>query len=78
MHKFHGYKQSLYLAFVDLRKACDSIPRDALWRVLSANGVEPWVVELLSDLHTGTQASSWPASQGLRKVIMHMSILIAR
>ena len=41
MYKCHRYKQSLYLAFVDLRKAYDSIPRDALWRVLSAYGVEP-------------------------------------
>jgi hypothetical protein len=51
------YKQSLYLAFVDLRKAYDSIPPDALWRVLSAYGVEPKVIELLADLHTGTQAA---------------------
>lgn len=41
MYKCHRYKKSLYLAFVDLRKAYDSIPRDALWRVLSAYGVEP-------------------------------------
>jgi hypothetical protein len=57
MYKCQRYKQSLYLAFVDLRKAYDSIPRDALWRVLSAYGVEPKVVELLADLHTGTQAA---------------------
>jgi hypothetical protein len=57
MHKCHRYKQPLYLAFVDLRKAYDSIPRGALWRVLSAYGVEPKVVDLLMDLHTGTQAA---------------------
>jgi hypothetical protein len=43
--------------FVDLRKAYDFIPRDALWRPLSAYGVDPKVVELLADLLTGTQAA---------------------
>jgi hypothetical protein len=57
MHKCHRYKQPLYLAFVDLRKAYDSIPRGALWRVLSAYGVDPQAVDLLADLHTGTQAA---------------------
>lgn len=42
---------------MDLRKAYDSIPREALWRVVSAYGVEPQVVALLADLHTGTQAA---------------------
>jgi hypothetical protein len=63
MYKSYRYKQSLYLAFVDLRKAYDSIPRDALWRVLSAYGVEPKVIELLADLHTGTQAAVKLANQ---------------
>jgi hypothetical protein len=57
MYKCNRYKQPWYAAFVDLRKAYDSIPRDALWRVLSAYRVEPKVVELLVDLHTGTQAA---------------------
>jgi hypothetical protein len=63
MYKSYRYKQSLYLAFVDLRKAYDSIPRDALWRVLSAYYVEPKVIELLADLHTGTQAAVKLANQ---------------
>ena len=48
--------QPLYLAFIDLRKAFDSVPRDALWRVLRAYGVPTLLVDLLMDLHTGTQA----------------------
>jgi hypothetical protein len=55
MYKSYRHKQlSLYLAFIDLRKACDSIPRGALWRVLSAYGVEPKIIELLADLHLHT------------------------
>jgi hypothetical protein len=51
------HKQALFMAFVDLRKAYDCIPRDALWRVLSAFGVPSKLVALLVDLHTGTMAA---------------------
>jgi hypothetical protein len=47
----------LHLAFIDLRKAFDSVPRHALWRVLRAYAVPPKLVDLLTDLHTGTQAA---------------------
>lgn len=57
MYKCQRHRQPLYMAFVDLRKAYDSIPRDALWRVLSAYRVDAKVTELLADLHTGTQAA---------------------
>jgi hypothetical protein len=57
MYKCNRYNQLLYSAFVDLRKAYDSIPCVALWRVLSAYRVELKVVELLVDLLTGTQAT---------------------
>jgi hypothetical protein len=58
VHKCHRHNQLQppYLAFVVLRKAYDSIPR-ALWHVLSAYGVDSQVVDLLADLHTGTQAA---------------------
>jgi hypothetical protein len=51
------FGQPLHMAFVDLRKAYDSEPRDALWRVLRVYGVHKKLVELLEDLHTGTQAA---------------------
>jgi hypothetical protein len=57
MSKCRKYKQPLCMAFVDLRKAYDSIHRDALWRILRAYGVDDKLVELLMDLHTGTQAA---------------------
>jgi hypothetical protein len=53
----------LYLAFIDLRKAFDSVPRDVLWQVLRAYGVPPLLVELVSDLHTGTLAAVRLGSQ---------------
>jgi len=56
-----------------LNKAYDSIPRDALWRVLSAYGVDPKIIELLADLHTGTQAAVKLAGEmaaGLTSVVV--------
>ena len=51
------FNQPLYQAFIDLRKAYDSINRDALWIVLRKYAVSEKLVELLQDLHTGTQAA---------------------
>lgn len=57
MGKAWEYAAPLHLAFIDLRKAFDSVPRGALWRVLRAYAVPHLLVELLMDLHTGTQAA---------------------
>jgi hypothetical protein len=76
MGKAWEYAAPLHLAFIDLRKAFDSVPRGALWRVLRAYGVPPLLVELLMDLHTGTQAAvrlgavkgeSFAVSSGVRQ-----------
>ena len=52
-----AFDQPLFMAFVDLRKAYDSVPRDTLWRILHVYGVHTKLIELLMDLHTGTQAA---------------------
>ena len=47
---------SLYLAFVDLRKAYDSVNREALWAVLEKKYLLPGkVVRILRALHQGTK-----------------------
>ena len=51
------FDQPLFMAFVGLRKAYDSVPRDTLWRILRVYGVHTKLIELLMDLHTGTQAA---------------------
>ena len=45
------------MAFVDLRKAYDSVPRESLWQILRVYGVHAKLVELLEDLHKGTQVA---------------------
>ena len=44
---------SLYVLFVDLQKAYNSIPRTALWSVLDRLGVPPVMLGLIKSLHEG-------------------------
>jgi hypothetical protein len=45
------------MAFVDLRKAYDSVSRDTLWRILRVYGVHTKLIDLLVGLNMGTQAA---------------------
>ena len=47
----------LYICFVDLKKAYDSVNRRALWFALLRQGVPPKLVDLLEDLHSGSTAT---------------------
>jgi hypothetical protein len=51
------FGQPLFMAFVDLRKDYESVPRDVLCRILRVYGVQTKLIELLMDLHTGKQAA---------------------
>jgi hypothetical protein len=68
--------QPLFAAFVDFRKAFDSVNREVLWRVLAARGVSPKLLALMRDLYAGCEAcvqvnggvSSWfPMATGVRQ-----------
>ena len=52
----HEFKQRLYACFIDLKKAYDSINRQALWRILEQYGVQERVLTLIKDLHEETEA----------------------
>lgn len=45
--------QPLYMAFIDLVKAFDSVNREALWSVLSRIGCPPKFIQILRLLHDG-------------------------
>ena len=60
---------TLFMLFVDLRKAYDSVPRQAPWLVLQKYGIPPTLVNLIKSLHEGLTAgySGWsylPRDQG--------------
>ena len=44
-------------AFVDLSKAFDSVNRDDLWRILGLHGVPPKLLNLMSELYSGTESA---------------------
>ena len=47
----------LYMCFFDLKKAYDSVPRDALWLLLTRLGFPSKLVHILRGLHVNTEAS---------------------
>lgn len=58
MEKAREHKTELYMMFVDLRKAHDSVPRQALWLVLQKYGVPPQLIWLIQSLHEGMKAEA--------------------
>ena len=56
MEKAREHGDSLFIMFVDLRKAYDSVPRNALWTILAKCGVPPTMLSIIRSLHDGMQA----------------------
>ena len=76
VEKSFEHQQSIFILFVDLRKAYDSIPRDALWQVLEKSGVPPNMLNVINSFHDGmkatirigsTQSESFSVCNGLRQ-----------
>ena len=49
--KFIAANKPLYLAFVDLEKAFDRVPRKVLWWALRSIGVEEWAVRVIQAMY---------------------------
>ena len=67
------HNSKIFLLFVDLHKAYDSVPRQALWRALCKYGIPENLIELVRSLHGGMSAtvtlcgeksSSFPVTNG--------------
>ena len=56
MEKAREHKESLFIMFVDLKKAYVSVPRNALWTVLAKCGVPPTMLSIIRSFHDGMQA----------------------
>jgi hypothetical protein len=49
--RFLEKKKDLWIAFVDLEKAFDRVPREVLWWALRQLGVEEWIVNVIKTLY---------------------------
>ena len=56
LEKTIEHQSKLFMLFVDLRKAYDSVPRCALWKILEQYGVPEVMIGLLRSLHDGMEA----------------------
>ena len=54
--KYLAAQKPLYLAFVDLEKAFDRVPRKVLWWSLRSLGVEEWVVRVIQGMSSGARS----------------------
>src|SRR5258706_155782 len=55
--KFIAKKRDLWMAFVDLEKAFDRVPREVLWWALRQPGVEEWIVKVIQAMYEGVTTS---------------------
>ena len=68
--------QDLYMAFVDLTKAFDTVNQDLNWNILQKFGCPPTFIAILQQFHTGvcaqvvmagSQSSSFPVEVGVKQ-----------
>ena len=64
--KYLAVNKRLYMAFVDLEKAFDRVPRKVIWWALRKLGVEEWIVRLVKGMYANAQ-SRVHVSEGFSK-----------
>ena len=57
MEKCREQRRDLYVAFVDLSKAFDSVDRELLWSILQKSGCPPRYTQVVRELHDGMKVS---------------------
>src|SRR4029077_17641644 len=55
--KFLGKKKELWMAFVDLEKAFDRVPREVLWWALRTLGACEWLIKVVQSMYDGVTTS---------------------
>ena len=63
--KYLAANKRLYMAFVDLEKAFDRVPRKVIWWALTKLGVEKWIVPLVQGKYANARSRGlcWRGSQ---------------
>jgi len=74
--KCREQNQNLYIMFVDLTKAFDTVSREGLWSILSKLGCPPKFVSIIRSFHdgmmgrvvgNGTESDSFPITNGVKQ-----------
>ena len=63
VEKVIEHNTRIFMLFIDLWKAYDSIPHDALWHVLQKFGIPRSIINVIHSLHVGMQAEVTVDSQ---------------
>ena len=80
--KYLAANKRLYMAFVDLEKAFDRMPRKVIWWALRKLGVDKWIVRLVQGMYYNAR-SRVPVGEGYSeefevKVGVHQGLYTAR
>ena len=51
--KYLAKKKELWMAFVDLEKAFDRVPREVVWWALRKVGAEEWLIKVIQSMYVG-------------------------
>ena len=54
--KYLAANKRLYMAFVDLEKAFDHVPRKVIWWALRKLGVDEWIVHLVQGMYSNARS----------------------
>ena len=54
--KYLAANKRLYIAFVDLEKAFDRVPRKVIWWALRKLGVDEWIVRLVQGMYSNARS----------------------
>ena len=54
--KYLGKRNNLYLAFVDLNKSFDRVPRRVVWWAMRKLGVDEWLVMIVQSMYTNARS----------------------
>ena len=58
MEKAREFNTPLYMAFIDYKKAFDSVRHSALWKIIKRMGVKPYIITTMRNLYLEQQAAA--------------------
>ncbi|EYC21322.1 hypothetical protein Y032_0019g3752 [Ancylostoma ceylanicum] len=56
MEKYREKNKPSHIAFLDLKKAYDRLPRTVLWQVMRERGIPEYMVKMIQDMYEGATA----------------------